>query len=326
MNGLFERNAVADLIRSGKQLLLAGDETLLAALPRGRWIGGTIPYFMAEQGGVHTKDRIYVTELPAGGDATIRSYDARGLDHFAKDHPGHGFTVLLIPAFSDTHSAYAHNASEIPGIFDRPVVGWISGVALDDIGRQPPKVFDGSSATASAANAVAMHVRLPPEEHAMVDIVNLFAKGDGDRITFAKPGFSASTAEVNGRTMNFAEYLTGISADIKLPLVADYHGAMVNVSFQSVDAGNGGVKFYAPVFPGIEYRIAAPVNDYVASFADQFDAKGPQLSFSCNCILNYVYAGLEGRSIGRLAGPMTFGEIAYMLLNQTAVYLTIEKD
>jgi hypothetical protein len=171
-----------------------------------------------------------------------------------------------------------------------------------------------------------MHVGLAPEQHATVDIVNLFSKGEGDRIKFAEKGFSAKTALVNDKKVDFAEYLTARAADTKLPLVADYHGAMVNVSFQSVDPKNGGVKFYAPVFPGIEYRIAAPVDDYVGSFAGRFGADGPELTFSCNCILNYVYAGLEGRSIGRLAGPMTFGEIAYMLLNQTAVYLTVEKS
>jgi hypothetical protein len=143
MNGLHERDAVAGMIQSGKQLLLAGDESLLGSLPRGRWIGGTIPYFMAEHGGTHTTDRIYVTELPQDGKALIRSYDVANLSSLAKDHTGHGFTVLLLPAFSDTHLAYAQNASGFPGIFDRPVVGWVSGVALDDIGRVSPKVFDG---------------------------------------------------------------------------------------------------------------------------------------------------------------------------------------
>ena len=46
-------------------------------------------------------------------------------------------------------------------------------------------------------------------------------------------------------------------------------------------------------------------------------------SFSCNCVLNYLYAGLEGKKTGEFNGPATFGEIAYQLLNQTLVYLTI---
>ena len=46
--------------------------------------------------------------------------------------------------------------------------------------------------------------------------------------------------------------------------------------------------------------------------------------FTCNCILNYLYANLEGKKTGSIVGPITFGEIAYMLLNQTMVYLTFE--
>jgi hypothetical protein len=33
---------------------------------------------------------------------------------------------------------------------------------------------------------------------------------------------------------------------------------------------------------------------------------------------------LQGRQTARLTGPITFGEVAYQLLNQTAVYLTLE--
>ena len=46
--------------------------------------------------------------------------------------------------------------------------------------------------------------------------------------------------------------------------------------------------------------------------------------FSCNCILNYQYAELEGEKTKGFTGPVTFGEVAYQLLNQTMVYLTID--
>ena len=51
-------------IAHGEKLLLAGDENLLKQLPAGNWIGGSIPYFMTEQGGLSTRQKIYVTELP----------------------------------------------------------------------------------------------------------------------------------------------------------------------------------------------------------------------------------------------------------------------
>src|SRR6185436_20661994 len=75
---MHEIGAVRALIASGKHLLLAGDEHLLASLPKGSWIGGTIPYFMTEEGGTHSKDRIFVTEMPAEvAKVEIRNYDER---------------------------------------------------------------------------------------------------------------------------------------------------------------------------------------------------------------------------------------------------------
>jgi hypothetical protein len=326
MSGLFEMDAVADMIRSGHRLVLAGDEALLSRLPRGEWIGGTIPYFMADKGGLRSDKHLFVTELPADARASIKRYDSASLPHLAADHPGHGFTVLLVPAFTEAHTEYAKNVAHYPGIFDRPVVGWISGVALEDIGKVRPKIFDGATCTGSSTEAVAMHISIPVSHHVSVDIVNLFQPGKGDVIEFPQGGFSATEALINGKLTPFAQYLAAQGTDTKLPLVADYNGAMINVSFQNVDVSASKVDFYAPVFPDVPYRVAMPVGDYVREFAAHVPRGGAPLTFSCNCILNYMYAGLEGKSIGKLTGPMTFGEVAYMLLNQTAVYLTISSD
>ena len=46
----------AELILGGATLAIAGDESVLAALPLGNWMGGTIPYFMGQGGGVTTRD------------------------------------------------------------------------------------------------------------------------------------------------------------------------------------------------------------------------------------------------------------------------------
>jgi len=324
MQSLYTVDETRALIASGKPLLLAADEALLMALPHGNWIGGTIPYFMAAEGGMQSADKIFVTDLPDSVQAVVRSYDVAGLHRIADDHPGHGFTILLLPAFSDIHASFAERVTDYPNIFDRPLVGWVSGVALQDIGKVSPKVFNGLTGVGTSSEGIALHVVLPESDQATVEIVNLFAQGDGSEIMFDDAGFSAGEASIDGKRQNLAAYLTDGRIDTKLPLVADYHGAMVNVSVRAVDPAAGRVDFYAPVFPGVSYRIAASVSDYAGSFASAFTSEGPPLSFSCNCILNYAYAGLEGRSTGRLLGPMTFGEIAYMLLNQTAVYLTID--
>ncbi len=65
------------------------------------------------------------------------------------------------------------------------------------------------------------------------------------------------------------------------------------------------------------------------SYVDQFLPKMPleiadDIFFSCNCLKNYLHGGLVGKTTGGIKGPITFGEIAYQLLNQTLVYLTIQ--
>jgi hypothetical protein len=324
MNRLSNRAETVAMIEAGKRLLLAGDEAMLASLPSGAWIGGTIPYFMTEEGGLSTTEKIFVTVLPEVVTGhLVRVYEHDNLALLANDHPGHGFSILLLPAFSEIHASFAENVTNYSGIFDRPLVGWISGVALSDIGKVMPKVFDGTTGLCSATQAVVLHVELPEDHLAMVDIVNPFPQGSGPAISFARTGFSTSTALIDGVPTGFAAYIAAQAIDTRLPLVADYHGALINVSIQSIDADSGQVSFYAPVFSNVTYRFAEPIEDYADRFISQLQSCGAPILFSCNCVLNYLYGELAGKRTGSLTGPMTFGEIAYILLNQTAIYLTV---
>ena len=172
-----------------------------------------------------------------------------------------------------------------------------------------------------------MHIGLPTDRQANINIVNILRQGTGDAITFREDGFTAVEAQVNGVSRNFAEYLAEKGTDTRLPLVADYSGAMVNTSFQQVDTSLKKVSFYAPVFRGVEYKVAAPVADYVSAFERHLPRSASQaITFSCNCILNYLYSNLEGKRTGKVMGPITFGEIAYQLLNQTLAYVTIQES
>jgi len=104
-----------------------------------------------------------------------------------------------------------------------------------------------------------------------------------------------------------------------------YSGAMVNVSFQGINEADGIVNLYAPVFIGIEYKIADSVDNYVEAFKKALP-QGASPIFSCNCILNFLYSKLEGQVVEKMYGPVTFGEIAYQLVNQTLVYLEIKDE
>jgi hypothetical protein len=184
--------------------------------------------------------------------------------------------------------------------------------------------MDGTTAGASSTSAVVLHGTLPPGRSATVGIVNIFTQGQGDRIEFETEGFSVKDCLVNGKRRNFSEYLKERRIDTKVPLVADYFGSMINVSFQRVDDAEKVVHFYAPVFRDVTYKVAAEVSDYPAAF-QKATAQLPstRIVFSCNCILNYIHGNLEGKKIGGVGGPFTFGEIAYQLLNQTLVYVEI---
>jgi hypothetical protein len=322
---LMSLEEVVQRIEQNEWLVLAGSEKVLEKLPIGHWIGGTIPYFIGQEGGEESDSKIFVQSLPANYEqATVRFYDTESIASIAIEAPDNGFTLLLIPASSQVHLDYAANAPEYDEMFLKPIAGWITGVHLDDLGKISPKVFNGETGEAREDQAIALHVSLPSHQMANIEIINLFEQGKGDIITFPNKGFSAADAFINGQPANLADYITQNNIDTKLPLVADYYGAMINVSFKNIDTTKRVTDFYAPIFEDIEYRLAAPIGDYQHEFQASVPADIEQITFSCNWILNYLYSDLKGKKTANITGPITFGEIAYQLLNQTLVYLNIE--
>jgi hypothetical protein len=324
---MFNVNEVISQINEGKKLLIAADEKLLRQLPKGDWIGGSIPYFMSEKGGETSRDQLFVNELPGySSKIEIKEYNIENINQIYKDAPIDGFTVLIIPASSPTHLSFALNAPNYDGFATIPLIGWISGVMLEDLGKETPKVILGNSLKISDSSAVAMHVTLPKDRYAELMIVNIFEQSEGDVISFLNDGFSVTDAYVNGKRVNFAEYVLKNKIDTRLPLVADYFGILINISFQNIDKITKKVDLYAPVFKGIQYKLASPIKDYVKSFTSQIkDLETDSVVFSCNCILNYLYCDLEGKKTADVTGPITFGEIAYQLLNQTMTCLKVSK-
>jgi hypothetical protein len=308
-----------------KLYVASGDESLLSQLPKGNWVGGTTPYMMThEKGGLTSRDRLLVQQLPhdAQAAATISTYDAKTIAGIPEDGPTNGYTFLMIPAFSDVHLAYGKDAPTFTNIFSHPIIGWVTGIHLDDLSKKKPKVFNGRTGEAYADKALGLHVPLPQGKTAVVDIVNIFERSESPDIRFQEDGFTVTESWIDGERTNFARWLQEQKVDTKLPLMADYDGALVNVSIQNVDPKVGKVSLYAPVFKDRTYRVAKPVPDYVQAFKAATSRMSSDASFACNCVLNYLYGGLEGTQAG-LPGPFTFGEIAYQLLNQTMVYCDV---
>jgi hypothetical protein len=322
-NDLVSVEEASRLIESGAVLLIAGSEGSLARLPRGNWIGGTSVYFLTREGGLVDCERVFCTRITEARSCRIEILPPEDLSGLTTGQFPSGFTAILIPAFSRAHSVFALEAPRYEGVFDQPLLGWISGVHLDDLGTRKPKVFIGPTGEAHDEGAALLYVRLDAGTNADLDIVNLFRQGTEELVVFDTGGFTASTATVNGRTVDFAEYLMAKEIDTRLPLVANYAGALINVSIQSVSVEDREVRFYAPVVAGVEYRLARKLENYVEAFARYEDGAGAE-GFSCNCILNYLHGELEGARTGTYCGPATFGEIAYILLNQTMVRLKID--
>ncbi len=320
---MFDVTAVEQMVRSGEPLILAGDEKVLSKLPSGKWIGGTIPYFITNDGGAFSQDKIYVTRLPEYvKDIEAKTYDINTIDQIYKDAPSNGFSFIILPGFSEIHEAFALKSPSYDDFASTPLVGWISGCSLDEMSATCPKTY--YSANNYNDKAVVFHIELPVNKIADLHIINIFQQGDGDTIEFPADGFSSTKALVNGKEVDFVKYIQDNNIDIKLPLVADIFGAMINTSFREINEAENRVDFYAPIFHGQKYKIAKPVEDYVNAFESMVpDNLENIITFSCNCILNYLYADLQGKKLKGITGPITFGEITYQLLNQTMVYLEI---
>lgn len=323
-----DRATVESMISRGDYLVIAGDESVLESLPSGNWIAGTIPYFMTDEGGKVDQEKLYVNViegLSSNNMPRLTLYDTNTISRVAQEAPEHGFTILILPANSDVHLNYAQNAPDFPKMYFAPIIGWISGMHLDNMGTQSAKVgFGPAGGMLSESQAAAMHITLPEDQVAEIKTVNLFEQGEGDAIAFSQSGFVVSDCKAGDADWKLSDYVREKGIDTRLPLVANYSGMMVNVNIQEVC--DDSVKLYAPVFADVEYRFAKPVEDYVTQFNEQISSSnGSKVAFSCNCILNFLYSELEGKKTGKFTGPITFGEVAYQLLNQTMVYLTLSK-
>ncbi len=322
---LYPIDDVINFINQGDLLALAGDEKILSKLPKGNWIAGTIPYFMDVNEGLFSQELIYVNKLADATDKfSIKTYDENNIEQIVTDSYSNGFSFIIIPAFQQIHQDYALKAETLEGLYNNPIVGWVSGVDLNS--DDTPKTYNGIENVSYEDKAVVAHVELPENSFAQIEIVNIFRQDENSpEIEFFTDSFEVVNCLINGKEQNFAQYLNENKIDTKLPLVADYSGASINVSIKEVDIENGIVSFYAPVFASKTYKFAAPVNNYVKEFEQNIFDVNENNQFSCNCILNYLYGELEGRKIKNAKGPITFGEIAYQLLNQTMVTLTIEQ-
>ncbi len=321
-NKLYKVNEVNEFINQGKILTLAGDERVLSKLEKGKWIGGTIPYFMGDKEGLFSQELIFVNEISENAvNFSITSYSKSEINKIVDDSYSNGFSIVIVPPFTEVHKEFALKIPDNQNLFNNPITGWVSGTDLSS--NDIAKTYNGLTGENYTDKIVALHAELPANKIARIDIVNIFRQSkENVVIEFLEDGFSCKNCLINGTETNFAQYIEEHNIDNKLPLISDYSGALINVSIQYITGDT--VNLYAPVFKGRKYKFAEPIPDYVKSFNSLVKGMDLQPKFSCNCILNYLYGELEGKKINNITGPITFGEIGYQLLNQTLVLLHID--
>ncbi len=315
---------IKQMIKAGKVLSLAGDESVLKDLPKGNWIAGTIPYFMTkDRGGVLSKSEIYADDFSKFAEEfKIVSYTVENFDSISDNFYENGFTIFIVPAFSAMHKHFALNNWTIKNLYKNPFVGWVSGYVFEDK-NGVAKTINGLTGEISKDKAIGIHVKLPDDKKAGVNIINIHEQDKASiEIEFLNHGLSVEDCFINKEKVNFAEYLIANKCNLELPIIADYSGIKINVHIKEVDRVNKRVSFYAPIFENRIYKFAKPINDYMTEFKRKFSEHQTEKIFSCNCYLNYLQGKLENKVI-EISGPVTFGEIAYNLLNQTLVYMTI---
>jgi hypothetical protein len=313
------------LLKEGKKLIIAGSHNYLRLLEQGGWIGGSAYYCFAEGKGIESREFLFVQEIPPYcKEIEIKCYDINSLENIYLDMFDNGFCIILIPFESKTHFKYPVEVINYPLFATKPLLGWISGIPLDNEKNLKAIVYDGWSKQEYYDGAVVMHVKLPDNKLADVKVCNVFEAAGKYELEFNEEGFNIEKVSVNGKEQNFIEFIKEKNIDIRFPLVGTLFNAIPTiVSFKEINEKEKKVKLYAPVYKGIKYDLAKQEESYYDMLIKNIQIEDnfilPNL-----CVLHFVYAELQKKHTDKIPNaPATFGEIAHILVNQTLAYLSI---
>ena len=322
---LYTKSEVIKFISQGKKMVLSASENMLDQLPTGDWIGGTSPYFMDKKAGIFTAEKIFVDDFTdIASSFKIETYNKNNIKNIAVDSFKNGFTVLIIPGDSDTLFEFGINSLNYNKIFNNPIVGFIAGFDLSKLGKESPKVYNGQNKEKITNNGIAIHIELPDNKIARVEILNLDTiDRTSPKIEFPKTSFTQSECTINGKKSNITDYLSEIKYKEGLPIIADYNGALINRDIKVIDKEKKEVAFFSPVFHDEIYYLANIIDNYHKLFGEKLKTQGLNIPYSCICVSYYSLGNLEHKKI-EAEGVFAFGEIAFQLLNQTLVFLEID--
>ena len=337
IQGLYSVDEVNAMIEKGDILLLAGDAALLSQLHKGNWIAGATSRFI-ESGKepMCERNKIFVHNLTdIAGEVKLGVYDASSISGIYDDAFDNGFSVLIMPFFSDVVKEYSINCSEYSNFASRHVCGWIATVSLYSEYEQNDEslVFSGKSGTSYAKEGVVMHIGLPADKYAEIHVFSPFIPEGEDVIIFEENRQQVEDAIINGNKKNFRQYLIEQQIDrthdstiiSRKCLAGDYGGFFMNVSIapeRELDLEKY-VTLAAPVYKNIPYRLANMDNIAYERMKRQLDG---EIVYSFTCVNNYARPDTFSKYLTQMSGQFVYGEIAYYLLNNATVFVTVGKN
>ena len=334
VHGLYSVAEVDVMIKNGDKLLLAGDAPLLSQLSKGDWIGGSCSRFVGkERTPVNTREKIFVHNVTdVVNNFKIVVYDASNVKNIYDEAFEHGFSVLILPFYSDVWREYSINCSNYFNFANSPVCGWVAVAPPYSEYEQNDEslVFSGESGLSYKNSAVVMHIELSVEKYAEIHVFSPFKADDDDIIVFEENGQQVEYALVNGVRQNFRQYLLNRGIDrshdagemSRKCLAGNFSGFIMNVSI-GMETENDLEKYVslgAPVYKGVPYRLA---NMDKVSYAHEKKQLDVEVACAFTCITNFAHSDIFQKHLTQMYGPFTYGEIGYFLLNQGTVYLTV---
>ena len=333
-NGFYTVDQVNEMIKNGDKLLLAGDAALLSQLSKGDWIGGACSRFVEKGKNLTTtRENIFVHNVTnIAANIKISIYDAKNICNIYDDAYDNGFSVLIMPFFSEVWGEYGSNCSNYSNFANRAVCGWVAVTPLySDYEKDDESlVFSGVTGQSFTNAGVVMHCGLSANEYAEIHVFSPFKPTDEDIITFEENGQQFEFALINGVKKNIRQYLIDRNIDRSVDagagsrkcLAGDYAGFIMNVAIahESEADAQKYVSFAAPIYKDIPYRLANMDN---MSYKDEKKTGSGKVACSFTCITNSAHPEVFDKHLTQMHGPFTYGEIAYFLLNHATVYVTV---
>jgi len=181
-------------------------------------------------------------------DTKIQVYDASNICNIYDDAFDNGFSVMIVPSFSEGIKEYSIHCSEYSNFAHRPVCGWNAVTSLySDYERNDESlVFSGESDAPYTQECIVMHIGLPDDKYAEIHVFSPFKPEGDDVIIFEENGQRFENVFINGNKMNFRQFLIDQQIDrthdssiiSRKCLAGDYGGFLMNVAIASETEGD----------------------------------------------------------------------------------------